>query len=382
MASFHTRSLIISVLILVIATGRLISGKTVHKTLVFSPGRVCPDGFCQPGILINNRPPPGPTITLNKGDTLKLCVVNELDHGFSIHMHGLFQKGTQKSDGVPFVTQDPIRPHSSYLYITNAADQTGTFMYHAHTGLDLAFAYGGLIIKDGWELARNPIYSYDEEILLICNQYWHVPIETIRRGVANAPLKDVPDTASILINGRSYGVWGNMKSSDRHIIDNTVPGYTVINVQRGRKYRFRVIGLGVDSMIRMRIEGHTNLKVIEVDGILTDPLITDHLDLNAAQRNSIIVEMDQPIGNYWIVSEMYPGPGPRNGRAILHYEGAPDPTPLMTMEFPGQTEEIELDRWILDKLHPSTSVNVGSYAVPKKVDTEFVIKSFQRNFPE
>jgi hypothetical protein len=124
--------------------------------------------------------------------------------------------------------------------------------------------------------------------------------------------------------------------------------------------------------------------VIEVDGILTDPIETDRLDLNSAQRYSILLEANQPVGNYWIKSEMYPGPGPRNGRAILHYVGAPDPelTGMRREVFPGETEEMELDNWILNELHPSTLVNVGEHEVPKEVDKEIVIRSMQRNLEE
>jgi len=377
------------VLLLLCGSGRIVLSKSVKETLVFEEGKVCPDGFSQPGIHINGQSPPGPPIILEKGDSLELLVVNKLSSYFSLHMHGLFQKGTQRSDGVPFITQDPIPPNSSYLYKTHAANQTGTYVYHAHTGLDLVYAYGVLIIKDGDEVAKNPDYYYDDEIVLICSQYWHVPIQSIVDGVTGAPFQDVPDTASILINGRSRGISvvsedGSSEENDSSSEeDNSCQsGYRIIPVEAGKKYRIRVVGFGADTMMRMSIDGHKELNVIEVDGCLTDPVTTDHLDCNSAQRYSAIVEMNQPVDNYWIKFESLPGPGPRNGRAILHYAGASNPNRLKNKRLPGQTEELELDRWILDDLHPSTSIIDESYSVPEKVDREIIIRSFQRNFPE
>lgn len=148
-------------------------------------------------------------------------------------------------------------------------------------------------------------------------------------------------------------------------------GYEVITVKQNETYRFRVIGLGMDSMLSFSIENHTNLEIVEVDGVLVDPVMTDYLQLNSAQRYSILVKMDQPLGNYWMQSQMLPGPGPRNGRAILHYEGAADPKEMRKEVFSGETEELTLDHWVLEKLRPRSNLTTGNevliaknYSVP------------------
>lgn len=51
----------------------------------------------------------------------------------SVHWHGFRQKGTQYSDGVPYVTQCPILPMSTFRYIFYAED-AGSFFYHSHSG--------------------------------------------------------------------------------------------------------------------------------------------------------------------------------------------------------------------------------------------------------
>lgn len=57
---------------------------------------------------------PMPTLTFTEGDTAEIWVHNELNEVTSLHWHGLFLPN--KMDGVPFLTQMPIKPHSSYLY--------------------------------------------------------------------------------------------------------------------------------------------------------------------------------------------------------------------------------------------------------------------------
>lgn len=141
----------------------------------------------------------------------------------------------------------------------------------------------------------------------------------------------------------------------------------MITVKQNETYRFRVIGLGMDSMLAFTIENHTDLQIVEVDGTLVDPVSADYLQLNSAQRYSVLVKMDQPIGNYWIRSEMLPGPGPQNGRAILHYEGADDPLEMRKQVFSGETDELELDNWVLSELHPRNNLTSGNEVGGKRI---------------
>lgn len=68
------------------------SSKTVNVVLVISEGLVSPDNFEQTGILINGQFP-GPPIIVEKGDFLVVRVVNLLNTGFALHMHGILQTG-------------------------------------------------------------------------------------------------------------------------------------------------------------------------------------------------------------------------------------------------------------------------------------------------
>jgi len=51
----------------------------------------------------------------------------------SIHWHGHHQRGTPYMDGVPYITQCPIPPKSSFRY-HYTADTPGTHFWHSHSG--------------------------------------------------------------------------------------------------------------------------------------------------------------------------------------------------------------------------------------------------------
>lgn len=339
-------------------------------------GYIAPDNYEQRAILINGKFP-GPTIRVKQNDILVVNVKNYLDHGFAMHWHGMHQFGSQDSDGTPNITQDLIDADGgTYQYRININRQHGTFFYHPHTKYDSTWAYGFVIVDDSDYIAQDPRYFYDSERLISISQCWHIPSDDIYNGITGNPFVDVPDTDSILINGRSYGVWDNDSTTDGHY--DKCNGYSVIRVKPNKIYRFRVLGFGEDSMVTFEIPEHT-LTIIEVDGILIDPVETDHLELNVGQRYSVLVHTDQKIDNYLMTSKMIPGPGPDNGLAILHYKGASSTASLRKLIRPGETDEQdELTEWMIPEIHHSTSIQQSQiYQFPREYDREIVIRSTQ-----
>lgn len=79
-----------------------------------------------------NRQIPMPTLTFTEGDTAEIMVHNLLDEATSLHWHGVMLPNTE--DGVPWLTQKPIDPHSTYTYRFPII-QHGTHWYHSHSGL-------------------------------------------------------------------------------------------------------------------------------------------------------------------------------------------------------------------------------------------------------
>lgn len=73
------------------------------------------------------------------------------------------------------------------------------------------------------------------------------------------------------------------------------------------------------------------------------------------------------------------GIGPDNGRAILSYVGAPDPTYLRTLVFSGETKQIDATSWILPQLMPNMLLPQSEvYPTPKKKDRRILIDAYMR----
>lgn len=88
---------------------------------------------------------PMPTLTFTEGDTAEIYVHNELDEETSLHWHGLFLPN--KYDGVPNLTQMPIKPRTTHLYRFPII-QHGTHWYHSHTELQEQIGmYGSMILN-------------------------------------------------------------------------------------------------------------------------------------------------------------------------------------------------------------------------------------------
>ena len=72
---------------------------------------------------------PGPMIRVREGDRIRLTITNELPESTSVHFHGVEMPNDQ--DGVPFITQPPVKPGESYAYEFTVPN-SGSHMYHSH----------------------------------------------------------------------------------------------------------------------------------------------------------------------------------------------------------------------------------------------------------
>lgn len=96
-----------------------------------------------------------------------------------------------------------------------------------------------------------------------------------------------------------------------------------INVEAGKKYRLRIVGAQELIGMNFAIKDHT-MTVVEVDGTIVVPYSTTNLDIMPAQRYSVIVTFNQPVGNYWATTGVrYRDAGPK-GYIRFKYAGAPD----------------------------------------------------------
>lgn len=87
------------------------------------------------------------------------------------------------------------------------------------------------------------------------------------------PLPAVPE--STLINGKGRYPGG------------PVAPLSVINVQKGRRYRFRLVSLSCDPNFLFSIEGH-DITIIAIDSINVLPKVVDQIQIFAGQRYDFV----------------------------------------------------------------------------------------------
>jgi CopA family copper-resistance protein len=119
-------------------------GKIVHYDLYVRDTIVNFTGKSKRAIAVNGQIPM-PTLTFTEGDTAEIYVHNELDEETSLHWHGLLLPN--QYDGVPNLTQMPIKPHTTHLYKFPII-QHGTHWYHSHTRMQEQIGmYGSFIMN-------------------------------------------------------------------------------------------------------------------------------------------------------------------------------------------------------------------------------------------
>ncbi|MEQ1554663.1 MAG: multicopper oxidase domain-containing protein [Ferruginibacter sp.] len=122
----------------------IVSGKIVHYDLYIKDTIVNFSGKEKRAIAVNGQIPM-PTLTFTEGDTAEIVVHNELNEETSLHWHGLLLPN--RYDGVPNLTQMPIKPHTTHLY-RFAIIQHGTHWYHSHSGLQEQIGmYGNFVMN-------------------------------------------------------------------------------------------------------------------------------------------------------------------------------------------------------------------------------------------
>lgn len=210
-----------------------------------SPGKKV-DAYAYNGMV------PGPLLRVTEGDRVRVVVKNEMDESTAVHWHGLLVDN--KSDGVPFITQDPIRSGETYTYEFTAVNP-GTHMYHSHHNA-VAQVTGGLLgalIVDPKDKAELTRYKEDVDVVMVLND----------------------GLLGFTLNGKEF------------------PATAPIAVKQGQRVRIRYMNEG-QIIHPMHLHGLTML-VVEKDGYaLPQPYKVDTLNVAPGERFDVIVEANNP----------------------------------------------------------------------------------------
>ncbi|KAK2758386.1 hypothetical protein FQN54_004236 [Arachnomyces sp. PD_36] len=288
---------------------------------------MAPDGFSRLVMAVNGQFP-GPTIRAGWGDTLRIHVTNSLqDNGTSIHWHGIRQVNTNDQDGVSGITECPLAPGDTKTY-EFLCTQFGTSWYHSHHSAQYGDGILGPMVIDGPASA-----NYDVDLGPMPIQDWYYRTAYQNALISQTPGAGPPSGDNGLINGTMVSQYGGE--------------YHVNTVERNRKYRLRLINTSLDNHFKVHLDNH-NFTVITSDFVPLVPYETDWLFIGIGERYDVIIETDQPVGNYWFRAEVQDGCGDnlnnQNIMSIFRYEGAPeeDPTSARLDYVQGCADETQL----------------------------------------
>jgi CopA family copper-resistance protein len=290
-----------------VTSNKIFAQKIVRYDLYVRDTTVNFTGKPKRAIAVNGQIPM-PTLTFTEGDTAEIYVHNELNEETSLHWHGLFLPN--KEDGVPNLTQMPIKPHTTHLY-RFAIIQHGTHWYHSHTGLQEQIGmYGNFVMlkKQDDPTFRKGIDDLPT-IPIVLSEWTNYKPENVHRMLHNATdwfafKKNAVQSYGEAIRAGHFKTklkneWKRMLAMDvsdvyyDKILMNGKPE-TDLNVidgkklKAGDKVRLRISNGGASSYFWLRYAGG-KITVVANDGNDVEPIEVDRLIIAVSETYDLIV---------------------------------------------------------------------------------------------
>lgn len=347
--------------------------RTYHWTI--AEHHLNPDGVLRPMTLINAMFP-GPLIECNEGDEIVVHVDNQASNATSIHWHGLYQNGTNWMDGTVGSTQCPIAPGHSFTYRFNVTGQTGTYWYHSHLAMQASDGLVGPIVihpkgNSTRELQKAPYVQ--DRVVLVSDHYYDLSSELLMQYLAPGNENEEPVPQSALINGRGTRDCAGVPNRDCSDVDAS---NALFNLSSDFNTRLRIVNVGAFAEFQIQIDEH-EFFVTEVDGVDVYPQPVHRLNINPAQRYSIVLTPPKPNkGLYWMRARMishcfaYEEPELQEEvRGIIHYEEASNNATPSSKDWP---EIIEVE---CRDLNTSALRPIPAIAAPENPDDRIYLRS-------
>jgi FtsP/CotA-like multicopper oxidase with cupredoxin domain len=225
---------------------------------------------------------PGPTLRLRQGEPVRIIVENKLDEDTTVHWHGI--RLPNAMDGVPGLTQPPIRPGETFAYEFTPPD-AGTFWYHPHADSlqQLGRGLAGVLIVEESE----PI-PVDRELTWMLSDWRLTPKAQIASGFGNG------------MEAAMSGRVGNTVT-----LNGTLP--TEEKVRAGERIRLRLINGALARIMALRFEGHQP-QIVAIDGQPCDPHepAGGRVLLGPAMRVDLALDMQgEPGKRYRVIDDFY-----------------------------------------------------------------------------
>ncbi|KAF2643484.1 multicopper oxidase [Massarina eburnea CBS 473.64] len=334
-----------------------------------------PDGVYRPMTLINATFP-GPLIECSEGDEIVVHVQNKATNATSIHWHGLFQNGSNYMDGTIGITQCPIAPGQSFTYRFNVSGQTGTYWYHSHMAMQASDGLVGPIVihpRRSEEIALQEVRYMEDRVVLVSDHYYDLSSSLLIQYLQPGNENDEPVPPAAVINGRGLRDCSDLPNRNCSTTDRS---NALFDLSSEHNTRLRFINVGAFAEFQIQIDEH-EFQLTEVDGVDVHPQAIHRLNINPAQRYSIIVTPPTPNkGLYWMRARMvthcfaYEEPElSEEVRGIIRYAPTSEPPIPQSKDWP---EVIEVE---CKDLNTSALAPVKELAPPEKADDLIYLRS-------
>ena len=300
-------------------SARAAGADTVDYTLTAAPHTFSPVAGVSFHGLAYNATIPGPLLRVREGQRLRVRYINRTGAPNSIHWHGMILPN--RMDGVPDVTQPPVRDGATFVY-EYVPKPSGTRWYHSHAPQQSLKGLFGMIIADDPQDERA-----DRDLALIFHDVPNMKtVEAAMRGVSSAPMIDPPGSPELLAMSPDSRM-GDEVGFVAHCINGaSYPKTRPIAVQIGEKIRLRILNANPTQTRYVRLAGHT-LRVTHSDGNrLPRPVDAEILRIGVAERYDAWFEVTKP--GAWLLQGLSADPMSFEQAVVVHTAGMEGATPL------------------------------------------------------
>ena len=293
---------VLPIVVLLLVATNIFAQKVVRYDLYVKDTIVNFTGKEKRAIAVNGQIPM-PTLTFTEGDTAEIHVHNKLKESTSLHWHGLYLPN--KEDGVPFLTQMPIKPNTTHIYRFPII-QSGTHWYHSHSGLQEQIGmYGSLILlkKQDDPTFRKGIDDLPT-VPIILSEWTDYKPENVHRMLHNASdwfaikKRTTQSYAEAIKEGhfktKLTNEWKRMLAMDvsdvyydKFLINGTSETQ-LSQFKAGDKVRLRISNGGASSYFWLTYAGG-KIKVVANDGNDVEPVEVDRLIIGVSETYDVIV---------------------------------------------------------------------------------------------
>ena len=235
-----------------------------------------------------------PELRLHAGKRLRAVLENELPEETTIHWHGI--RLANRMDGLPGMTQAPVKPGGTFTYDFIVPDP-GTYFFHPHVALQLDRGlYAPLVVEDPHE----PLHYQSEAVLVLDDWLDGVagtPADALKRLTSSASGSGMNGMNGMSEMGRASGtsldgpgVLGGDVAYPLHLINGRPPADRLtVPARAGSRIRLRIVNAASDTAYRFAVGGH-RLRVTHADGWPVEPVDVDTLVIGMGERYDVLVE--------------------------------------------------------------------------------------------